>query len=87
MMMKDCRDFDPDCLILIREKSSPNCGRGAHTAPATQSRIKKTRKQPITCFGSCFQAIRWSTVRVFQPPAPPPVRSRYSSLTASLIAS
>lgn len=60
----NCCAFCPDSLTLLREKCSPNCGRGAPMAPVTLYQIKRTMKPPIMCFGSCFLAIRWSTVSV-----------------------
>lgn len=58
-------------LSIHRERFSPNCERGVHTAHVTLYLIRKMMKQPIMCFGSSFLAIRWSSVRVFNLPALP----------------
>lgn len=49
-------------------------------------RTKKTTKQPIMSFASCFLAIRWSIVSVFKRLALPPARIQSSSPTALVIA-
>lgn len=73
-----CLVFHMKCAIwtnstlIHRERFSPNCARGVHTAHVTLYQIRKTMKQPITCFESSFPAIRWSSVSVSNLPAMPP---------------
>lgn len=55
-------------LSTLREKSSPNCERGVHTAHVILCPIKKMMKPPIMCFESSFPAIRWSSVSDFNLP-------------------
>lgn len=62
---RNCCAFYPDCVLLVRGKCSPDCGRGAHMAHVIPYQTKKTMKPPIMSFGSCFLAVRWSPVSVF----------------------
>lgn len=52
-----------------RERFSPNCERGVHTAHVILCQIRKMTKQPIMCFESSFPEIRWSSVSL--PVVPP----------------
>lgn len=64
----------PNIAVLFdRERFSPNWEIGVHTAHVILYPIRKMMKQPIMCFGSSFLAIIWSSVGVFNLPAPSPL--------------